>query len=155
MEHRTEDEIRQLLDVRERRKEALSHREGLAPLQLIAVTHESALRQAVGVQSVMRAQLHELLERSHAPNVSLRVLPFTTAPISTMTCMYAYFEYKDADNLEKDVVHIETHAGFFTIEEPERVATYRQAHDALVEASLSEDDSRALIRSVCDGLSGE
>jgi len=69
--------------------------------------------------------------------------------------MYAYFEYQDADNLEKDVVHIETHAGFLTIEEPDRVATYRRAHDALVEASLSEDDSRALIRSVRDDLPGK
>jgi len=155
MEHRTADELRQLLDVRKRRQEALSQREGLAPLRLVAVTHESALRQAVGAQSIMRAQMHELLERSHAPNVSLRVLPFAAAPISTMTCMYAYFEYQDADNLERDVVHIETHAGFLTIEEPERVATYRRAHDDLVDASLSEDDSRALIRSVRDGLPGE
>ena len=152
MEHRSEDEIRQLVEVRRRRQEVLSHREGLDPLTLIVVTHESALRQAVGSSAVLRDQLDALLERTRAPNVSLHVLPFAVVPVFTMTCMYAYFEYRDADNLEQDVVHIETHAGFFTIEDPSRVAVYREAHDALVKASLSVDDSRRLIRSARDDI---
>jgi transcriptional regulator with XRE-family HTH domain len=152
MEHRSEDEIRTLVDVRRRRQEVLSRREGLDPLKLIAVTHESALRQAVGSPAVLRDQLDALLERSRAPNVSLHILPFTAAPVFTMTCMYAYFEYQDVDSPGQDVVHIETHAGFFTIEDPSRVATYRQAHDALVKASLSEDDSRGLVRAVRDEM---
>ena len=87
-----------------------------------------------------------------APNVSLHVFPFGARPVFTMTCMYAYFEYQSSD-LQQDVVHIETHAGFWSIEDPDKVAEYRKAHDALVEASLSEDDSRALILSVRDGAS--
>src|ERR1051326_820619 len=45
MEGRPEPEIRQLLAVRVRRQEALRGREGLEPLRLIAVTHESSLHQ--------------------------------------------------------------------------------------------------------------
>jgi hypothetical protein len=146
MERRSEDKIRQLLEVRELRQEALRHREGgLDPLKLIAVMHESSVRQAVGPLAVLRDQLDALLERSQDPNVRLHVLPFTAPPVLTMTCMYAYFEYQDADNLEGDVVHIETQAGFLTIEEPKTVAAYREAHDALINASLDEDDSRRLI----------
>jgi hypothetical protein len=152
MERRSEDKIRQFLEVRERRKEALSYREGLDPLKLIAVTHESSLRQSVGSPSVLRDQLDALLERSQAPNICLHVLPFTAPAVLTITCMYAYFEYQDADNLERDVVHIETHAGFLTIEEPKRVAAYREAHDALIKASLNEDDSRRLISAVRAGI---
>jgi hypothetical protein len=66
--------------------------------------------------------------------------------------MWAYFEYQDVGDLEQDVVHIETPAGFWSIEDPARVADYRKAHNALVEASLTEDDSRALIRSVRDSM---
>jgi transcriptional regulator with XRE-family HTH domain len=146
MEKRSEEETRQLLEVRQVRQGALRSREGLPPLQLVAVTHESTLRQAVGSPRILAEQLDALDKWSQAPNVTLRVLPYSTKPLFSMTCMYAYFEYQDVDNLEQDVVHIETHAGFWSIENPVQVAKYRKAHDALVEASLSEEDSRKLIR---------
>jgi hypothetical protein len=66
--------------------------------------------------------------------------------------MYAHFEYKDAG--ESDIVHIETHAGFFSVEDAEQVGRYRAAHDALVEASLTEEESRARIREIRDSLRG-
>ena len=61
----------QTLEVRLRRPEALRSREGggLPPLKLIAVTHESTLRQVVGSPSIMRARLDELIERSAAANI--------------------------------------------------------------------------------------
>jgi transcriptional regulator with XRE-family HTH domain len=153
MEDRSQDEIDQLLDVRARRKQALSYREDMDPLRLVAVTHESALRQAVGSAQIMRDQLHALIEDSKAPNVSLHVLPFSARPVFTMTCMYAYFEYEGV-GMEQDVVHIETHAGYWSIEDPDKVAKYRVAHEALVRASLGEDDSRELIRSIRDDVWG-
>lgn len=153
MEHGSEDEVRQaVMAFRVRRQEVLSYRDGLDPLKLVAVTHESTLRQTVGSPKILRDQLDALVERSWAPNVSLHVLPFAAGPVFTMTCMYAYFEYRDADNLEQDVVHIETHAGFLSIDNPGKVAEYRTWHDALVRASLSEDDSRKFIRSVRDEM---
>lgn len=150
MESRSDREVEQLLEMRLRRKEALRHRDGLDPLNLIAVTHESSLRQVVGSRAVMRDQLNELAERSAAPNVELRVLPFTATPAFSMTCMYAYFEYKDAG--ESDIVHIETHAGFFTVEDAAQVRKYRAAHEALMNASLSETDSRDFICAVRDEI---
>jgi transcriptional regulator with XRE-family HTH domain len=154
MEQRSEDEISQLLAVRRLRQQALTSREGLDPLELVAVTHESALRQTVGSPQVLRDQLDALVEWSRAPNVRLHILPFKAEPVFTMTCMYAYFEYEDVD-LEQDVVHIETHAGYWSIENPDKVAEYRKAHDALVTASLGLDDSRARIQSIRDDMPGE
>lgn len=148
MEGRSEQEIRQLLAVRLRRQEALRSREGLEPLRLIAVTHESTLHQLVGSADIMREQLSELVERSAGPNVTLRVLPFTAKPVFSMTCMYALFEYKDLG--ESDIVHIETHAGFFTVEDSGQARNYRSHHDALMRASLSEEESRNLIRGIRD-----
>lgn len=148
MEGRSESEIRELLAVRLRRQEALRRREGLEPLRLIAVTHESSLHQLVGSADIMRDQLDQLIERSAAPNVTLRVLPFSARPVFSMTCMYALFEYKDVG--ESDIVHIETHAGFFSVEDAGQVKKYRSYHDALMRASLPEEDSRNLIRSIRD-----
>ncbi len=150
MEGRSEMEIQQLLEMRLRRQAALRHREGLKPLELIAVTHETALRQIVGSPAIMQDQMDMLIKRSAAPNVTLRVLPFIAKPTFTMTCMYAYFEYSDVG--ESDIVHVETHAGFFSVESAEQVEKYRAAHDALMRVSLSEKDSLALIRSVRDEM---
>jgi len=152
MERRPEEQIDQLVDVRMRRQQALGSREGLEPLRLVAVTHECTLRQAVGSAHVMQDQLDALLARSEAENVTLHVLPFTAKPTFTMTCMYAYFEYQGENDLEQDVVHIETHAGFLSIEDPDKVSQYRNAHEALVGESLSEAESRELIRSCRNGV---
>ena len=70
-----------------------------------------------------------------------------------MTCMYAYFEYQD--DLTQDIVNIETHAGFLSIDDPSKVAEYSEAHDALVKASLDKDDSRTFIRSIRDDVRTE
>jgi transcriptional regulator with XRE-family HTH domain len=148
MEQRPEKDTSQQLEVRRQRQQVLHRREGLEPLKLVAVTHESTLWQIVGSPQILRDQLNALLDRSAAPNVSLHVLPFKAGPVFTMTCMYAYFEYQGAGDLEQDVVHIETHAGFWSIENPGTVAEYRKAHDALVRASLSEDDTHLLIRDI-------
>jgi hypothetical protein len=152
LEHRPERQIGELIDLRRGRKEALTQREGLEPLELVAVTHECALRQTVGSPEIMRDQLDELLVRSDQDNVSLYVFPFSAKPTFAMTCMWAYFEYQDPEDLEQDLVQIETPAGFFTIEDPGVVARYRKAHDNLIDSSLTEDDSRALIRSIRDGI---
>jgi len=152
MERRPEREIRQLLEIRLRRQEALRRREGQKPLRLVAVAHETALRQVVGSPGVMSEQMDALLERSAWANVDLRGLPFTARPAFSMTCMYAYFEYDGAG--ESDIVHIETHAGFFSVENAEQVRKYRAAHDALMKASLNASETRKLIVRIRDGIAG-
>jgi transcriptional regulator with XRE-family HTH domain len=152
----SEDNVQELVDLRmERQKVLTSRRGGLGPLKLIAVTHQSALLQAVGSPEILRDQLDALVERSKAPNVSLHVLPFSASPVFTMTCMYAYFEYQDASGLAQDVVQLETPIGFVRIDNPQRVTDYRKWHQALVEASLNEDDSRGLIRSIRDDMTNK
>jgi transcriptional regulator with XRE-family HTH domain len=147
-----EDETEQLIQVRRRRQEVLTHREGLKPLLLHAVTHELALHQQVGSPDIMHEQLDELISQSAAPNVRLRVLPFTATPNFSMTCMYAHFEYRDGAS---DIVHVETHAGFFSVDDRQRVKEYRAAHGALVRASLSEQASRDRIATVRDTFLAE
>jgi transcriptional regulator with XRE-family HTH domain len=146
----SEETLDQLIEIRARRQAALHSREGQPPLELVAVTHEASLRQRVGSVQTMRAQLDELLERSTAPNIQLYVLPFTAQPVLTCTCSYAYFEY--GEEIDQDVVHIETHAGFRHVEKPDEVKRYRRYYDDLVAVSLTMDKSRALIREMRDEL---
>jgi hypothetical protein len=57
-------------------------------------------------------------------------------------------KYRDAG--ESDIVHVETHAGYFSVEDAGEVSRYRSAHDALVRASLTEEASRELICNIRD-----
>ena len=152
MKRRPADQIGPLVDIRRKRQEALKRREGLDPLKLIAVTHECTLKQIVGSPEIMRDQLNELLACSDDNNVSLYVFPFSAKPTFAMTCMWAYFDYQDPEDLEQDLVQIETPAGFWTIDDPARVAEYKKAHEALVAVSLNENDSRARIQSIRDSM---
>jgi transcriptional regulator with XRE-family HTH domain len=143
---RTTDEIDTLVDLRLHRQHALKSRTDTPPLRLVAVTHECGLHQLIGTREIMHAQLDHLVERSTAPNIDLRVLPFSGPLPFTSTCMYAYFEF--SDTLDRDVVAIETHAGFRYIEQTTRVAQYRRHYETLLDSSLSPDESRALIKAI-------
>ncbi|HUQ61630.1 helix-turn-helix transcriptional regulator [Lentzea sp.] len=146
------DELEKLLEVRAKRRFALEQRDGMAKLKLVAVTHESSIRQMVGSAAIMRDQLNHLIERSTLSNVELRVLPFAKTPPFTSTCMWAYFEFDDS---EGDVVHVETHASFGSIETVEQVANYRAHHDELMRSSLDPDETRRLIACVRDAAFAE
>jgi transcriptional regulator with XRE-family HTH domain len=148
LEHRPERHIRQLLQLRERRQQVLVRRDGLPPLRLIVVMSEMALRQVVGSRQIMRGQLDALAGRAIAPGVHVHVLPFTARPAFSMTTRYFHFGYDPVNGSRRDVVHIDTHGGFLTIEDPEQVARYRAAHEALVAASLTESQTREFVGSV-------
>lgn len=140
------DVLDQLVELRMKRQRVLSRRDGLPPLELVAVTHEASIRQLVGSPEIMRAQLDHLIECSAAPNIELRVFPFSRPPLFTTTCMYAYLEF--SEDIDRDVVQIETHAGFRHIERPKDVERYRRYHDNLRSNALSPEETRALIRAV-------
>lgn len=142
---RPAEEIEKLVRLRMQRQAAL---EGDDFLRLIAVSHECALHQWVGTRETMRTQLDHVLDRSTRANIEFRVLPFTAQPQFTSTCMYAYFEFPD--DLDRDVVHIETHAGFRHLETADQVHAYRRHHDNLINSSLSPDESRSMIRSMLE-----
>lgn len=145
---RSPSDLDRLLEVRAWRKQALENRPDLSPLQLIAVTHESSIRQTVGDAGIMRNQLEYLVERSAEKNIELQVLPFSETPPFTSTCMYAYFEF---DEYDRDIVSIETHAGFRYFETPDpQVSRYRRYYDDLLRTSLSPEESVELIQSVKD-----
>jgi transcriptional regulator with XRE-family HTH domain len=148
LERRPEPDVRQLLQLGERRRRVLQRRDDLPPLQLIVVMSEMALRQVVGSAQVMREQLDTLAGRAVAPGVRLHVFPFTARPVVSMTGKYVYFGYESIDAVRRDVVLIETHDGLLTIDDPDRVTRYRAAHNALVAASLTEGQTRDFIRSV-------
>ncbi len=142
---RSADEVEQLVQLREQRRKLLEPREDRPALRLVAVCHETALRQVVGSPEILQRQLRAVDDSFERPNVELCVLPFSASPPFTSTCMYTYLEFDDA--LDRDVVHIETHAGYRLLETDESLAQYRRYFDELRRRALSPEASRALVRS--------
>jgi transcriptional regulator with XRE-family HTH domain len=142
---RSTEEVDELVRLRLRRQELLATPEGRPPLNLVAVCHETVLRQVVGDKQILADQLRAVDADFERDNVELRILPFDASPPFTATCMYTYFEF--ADSLDRDVVHIETHAGYRLLETTESLQQYRRYFDELLRRSLSVQKSRDLIRS--------
>lgn len=147
---RTPEEIDRFVQVRKLRQQGLYHRDGIAPLELKTILHESCLTQTVGTPEIMHAQLDTLIKAvssSEFPKaIDLRVLPVSSTPHRMNTCTWSYFVFADA--LDRDVVNIETHAGFLHIEKAEDVRRYERAFEELTRRSLDNAESCELIESI-------
>ncbi len=142
----TSEEVERFVQLRLRRQDGLKHREGLPPLQLRAIIHESCLTQFVGSPKVMRDQLDALLTApSKLPKVSLRVLPARAKPHLMNTCTWSYFVFPDFD---RDVVQLETSAGYRNIETDDAVKRYDRGFADISDRSLDGDESAKLIHSI-------
>lgn len=142
----TSSQIDGYVELRQRRQKALDQREGRPPLTLVAVVHESALYQLVGSTTIMRRQLEHLIERSGAPNIEVRVFPFSAPPLFSSSCTYGYFEFSEP--ADTDVVDIDSHGGMRHIGDPDTVRRYREHFDNLYRVALPPAATRARIRAV-------
>ncbi len=119
------------------------------PLELSVVLDESVLLRRLADNAVMHAQLDRLVEASHLPNVTLRVLPLDGRhPI--MTSSFTIFRFGDADGAAEaslhDVVSNETlTSGELHFEGDEATYQYGLAFASLADAALSVSRSRELI----------
>jgi transcriptional regulator with XRE-family HTH domain len=121
-----------------------------SPPNLWVVFSESVLRVQVGGPEVMRAQLRHLLDLAERSNVTLQVLPFTTAahvhPISPFTIL----EFRDA--ADPTVVYLEHLTGSLFLEQVEEVRHYTVVFDHLRAEALGTGQSVELIARVTGDL---
>ena len=120
------------------------------PPDLWVVLSESVLRVNVGGPAVMRAQLIRLAEVAERPNVTLQVLPFTTAahvqPISPFTML------EFADDADPAVVYLEHLTGSLFLENEDEVRRYRVVFDHLRAEALGTGQTADLIARVAAEL---
>jgi transcriptional regulator with XRE-family HTH domain len=119
------------------------------PPGLWVVLSESVLRVQVGGASVMQAQLSRLNEIAVQRNVTLQVLPFSTAahvqPISPFTIL------EFADPADPTVVYLEHLTGSLLLENEEEVARYTVVFDHLRAEALGTAQSADLIAQLATG----
>lgn len=121
------------------------------PPDLWVVLSESVLRVQVGGPAVMRAQLGRLLDLAARSNITLQVLPFTTAahvqPISPFTIL----EFPAA--ADPTVVYLEHLTGSLFLEREDEVRHYTVVFDHLRAEALGTGQSVELIMKVASELS--
>jgi transcriptional regulator with XRE-family HTH domain len=139
-------EIEQLVELRARRREALTVRN--PPLKLVLVLDEAVLRRPVGGPEVMVDQLSALVNLSELPSVSLRLLPFAAGLHRVQIGRFDILEF--ADEAVADVVYVEGHAGETYLESPSDVDLYKDVLNDAVDHALPPEASRALIADYLD-----
>jgi transcriptional regulator with XRE-family HTH domain len=127
--HLSPDEIAKLVELRQRRQEIL-----LAdgdPTRLLAVVDEAALRRAwaTGTEDEAHAQVEHLRSMSARRNVSLRILPLDSGLHAGVMSVFTVFQF--SDDIDRDVVSIETHGGDRYLEEQSSVLEYLRLFDSV------------------------
>lgn len=149
-----ESEIARLLELRRRRQEILERRD--PPLELSVVMDESVPARSVGSPEIMVEQLDHLIAVMRRPNVTLRILPFTTGMHRGAFGPFGVLGLPPESG--SDLVFLEDHTGGRYLESEEDVRTYRDVFADLTARSLAPRVSRSVIarwRSIHQGAAQE
>jgi transcriptional regulator with XRE-family HTH domain len=127
-----------------------------APPQLQVTLNESILRQTVGGREVMARQLDHLAEAAELPNVSLRVVPFTTSMHhGLVTGPFVILRFPlngDGTASEPPTVYMEGFTGALYLDKPFEIDRYTTAFENIWDASLDEARSKQLIHLAAEEL---
>ena len=137
-------QLERAVEVRMRRQERLA---GSKPVRLIVTADEAVLLRRFGTPDVMRAQLEHLIQASHQPSVTLRVLPLATAhPVGFGHFQILEFEAFAGDlPTISDVVSVEQLSGMHVYDDETVAYQHRLSFNQAMAVSLEPEPSRELI----------
>ena len=112
---------------------------------LLAAVDEAAVRRALAMspEEEAREQLKHLRDVSLRRNVSLRIIPSDAGLHPGMLGMFTVFQF--TDDIDRDVVHVETHSGDRYLEERSSVLEYLRLFDTVTHRALDNTASRELL----------
>lgn len=141
-----DDELQARVEHRMRRQ-AIFDRD--KPPAFATLIHEAALRIRVGGRAVTRKQLEHLLEASERPEVTLRVIPFTSEDFIevSQTVLYA-----GGPVPQLDTVHIDAPFGGRFMDAAADLNRYRMLLNSAERASLEPEESRSFIHHIAREL---
>lgn len=141
---KSEESVKRLVAIRERRQALLVDSDA-AP-RLVVVLDEAVLRRPLGTPEDVRAQLDHLNKVSRQKNVSLTVIPFAAGAHAGLQGSFTVLQY--ADDIDRDVVAIESHTGERFLEQQSDVLEYLRIFDSISHKALDHDESRDLISTI-------
>ena len=141
--HRSPGDIDTAVDISRKRQGVLTRAEDPADLEVIL--DESALRREVGGRRVAAEQLAQLATVGRAPNVILRVLPFSAGAWRCPSSSFVQFTLTDTADALTDVVCVEHAAGCLYVDDPGEVRRFGDAYEDAQSKALNSDESAKLI----------
>ncbi|WP_329134319.1 helix-turn-helix domain-containing protein [Streptomyces sp. NBC_01476] len=118
--------------------------------RFVAVMDEGALRRSFGGPEVMRGQVRHILETAEAPNVDVRILPFTTGGHAAGGGAFTLLSFPESDL--PDLVYLEQLTGALYIDKHDEVVEYTKAMNALDTVALQPAESLEWLRAFHDEL---
>jgi transcriptional regulator with XRE-family HTH domain len=123
---------------------------GATPLAYTALLHEAALRMRYGGREIARSQLAQLLEVREQKNITVRVVPFTSADFPGNG---QSFDYAIGQVPQLDTVELDTHHGACEFLDAEaQLVKYRTVLDRMESCALDPDESRKFIEYIRQSL---
>jgi transcriptional regulator with XRE-family HTH domain len=138
------DQVEKLVQVRLRRQNILfNDAEDASHLQ--AVIDEAAVlrARATGSEDEARAQLIHLHEISLRRNISIRILPLSEGLHAGVMGLFEIYRF--SADIDRDIVHVETHSGDRFLEEQSSVLEYLHLFDVVSRRALNNTQSRDLL----------
>ena len=145
---RSEDNIRRLVELRARQQELLLWPE--SSVRVMVVLDEAVLRRPFGSPADADRQLGYLRSCAVAQNVSIRVVPFSAGPHAGLQGPFTIMQF--ADDIDRDVVAVESHTGERFLEQPSSVLDYLRMFDAITVKALDEDHTEKFISEIQDEI---
>jgi hypothetical protein len=138
---RTPEELSRAVGARMYRRRRLTSEE--APLHVVAVVDENALRQPVGGPGVLRAQLHQLVELAALDTVALHVLPTAVGAHAALVSSFTILDFGELG--EPDIVSAEHVLGAVMVDKAAAVAEVRSRFEHVLAAALDPAASREVV----------
>ncbi|MCM6775622.1 helix-turn-helix domain-containing protein [Nocardia sp. CDC159] len=141
------EEVEGLLTFFQQRRRRLEDPE----FEFEALISEAALRHPTGGPGVMGDQLRYLTELDDRPNVSIRVLPFSTNPFAAVVGSFVWLDFPMLTNSKltsPPVVFVEGYVGALYLTAEDQIGMYREALRNIRRVALGADATRDLILSI-------
>jgi len=148
--YRSPRDIDTAVDINRKRQGVLSRAEN--PAELEVILDESALRREIGGRRVAAEQLAHLAVVVRAPNVTLRVLPFSAGAWRCPASSFFQFTLTDTADALTDVVCVEHAAGCLYVDDPDDVSRFGDAYEDAQAKALNPDASAELIDQLAGAL---
>jgi hypothetical protein len=113
------------------------------PALLWAVIDEAVLHRPIGGESVMRAQLNHLAEKSDQPNITTQVIPFGAGAHPGLLGSFVVLDFAEPD---PPIVYLDTMVGELFLEKDTDVERYRSMFQQLIAQALSPAESLKSIK---------
>lgn len=149
-----DQEIDKRVHVRMARQSAV--RRTTDPLQLHVILNESIIRRPLASRILWAAQLDHLAQTAELPNVSLRVVPFTSGfhfgVLSGPFVILRFPANGDGRDSEPPTVYADGFTGALYLDKPHEIDRYTQAFNNIRHVSCDEAASRNLIHQAAEEL---